>query len=172
MNLPNLQEIDQIRKTGFRPQVVGCILNNKKILFFYKNKYNLWQLPQGGIDNRENIEKAVIREMTEELGISFTKKLEVKSLFGYTQLIFPPKLRGSRSLKTDSGASIFMKGKKYFFIEINTNIGNLDIKETEFNKYKWLDYRQAIELSKNIYQKGKREMTTKILSKLHNLDLL
>ncbi len=41
MKLPNLEEIDAVRKTGLRPGIVGCFLHNKKILFIFKEKYNL-----------------------------------------------------------------------------------------------------------------------------------
>ena len=53
MNTPTLQEIDAIRKEGMRPQVVGCFVSNKKTLLVYSEKYNLWQFPQGGIDNTD-----------------------------------------------------------------------------------------------------------------------
>ncbi|MCK4636187.1 MAG: NUDIX domain-containing protein [Candidatus Moranbacteria bacterium] len=172
MKLPTLKEIDQIRESGFRPQAVGCILNNKKILFFHKKKYNLWQLLQGGIDNQETIEKATIREMTEELGSNFAKSLKINSLIGDDQLTFPSRTQGSRDLKTDDGKTIFMQGKKYFFIAIDTNVTDLNIDETEFDDCKWLDYEQAIELSKKIYQQGKQKITINALNKLHNSDLL
>lgn len=71
MKTPSLKEIDSIRSQGLRPEVVGCFVSSKKILFVYKKEHHLWQLPQGGIENKEKIEKAALREMTEELGQSF-----------------------------------------------------------------------------------------------------
>jgi len=172
MKLPSLDEIDQIRKSGFRPQVVGYFLNDKKILFLYKKEYNLWQLPQGGIDNQESIEQATTREMVEELGKEFVSSIKINSLIGDNQVEFPNQTKNSRELKTDSGEDIFMKGKKYFFIAIDTGIADLNINKTEFDDFKWLDYNNAIKLSKTIYQRGKQRVTVDALNKLYNSGLL
>lgn len=172
MNFPNLDEINTIRKSGFRPQVIGCFLKDKEILFLFKKKYNLWQLPQGGIDNKESVEEATLREMTEELGSDFTAFIKINSLVGKNQVEFPDKTKNSRDLKTDDGKKIFMKGKKYFFIAINTKLADLDIRKTEFDDYKWLDFEKALKLAENIYQKGKQRITIDALEKLNNLNLL
>ncbi len=172
MQLPSSEEIDIIRKSGFRPQVVGCFINDKKILFLFKKKYNLWQLPQGGIDNKENIKEAMVREMTEELGNKFVDSIKINSLIGDNQIEFPNQAQNSRQLKTDCGEDVFMRGKKYFFVAIDTNIADLNINETEFDDYKWLDYKNAIKLSKTIYQRGKQRVTLDVLKKLHNLNFL
>jgi putative (di)nucleoside polyphosphate hydrolase len=168
----NLRQIDKIRQKGFRPQVVGCILNNKKLLFVYKKKYKLWQLPQGGIDNGENIEQAINREMTEELGKNFGKVLKINSVIGENQLIFSRNNQGSRKLKTDAGTNIFMLGKKYFFVVINTTIAKLNINQTEFDDYRWVDYQEILSIIKTIRQKQKQEMTAEIVNLLHENNLL
>jgi len=162
-----LQQIDKIRQEGFRPQVVGCIIADNKILFVYKEKYKLWQLPQGGVDNREDIEQATTREMTEELGKDFTKSFRVSKVIGEDKLIFPKHLQGSRTLRTDKGKEIFMLGKKYFFVPITTTNKNLNITKTEFDDYKWLGYQEALNLTARIYQKGKQQTTLKALESLH-----
>ena len=172
MKLPSLEEIDTIRKTGLRPGVVGCFLHDKKILFLFKEEYNLWQLPQGGIDNQESIEQAIVREMNEELGNDFAASLKVNSLIGDNLVNFPAHNKNSRELKTDAGNNIFMEGKKYFFIAIDTDISDLDINKTEFDDYRWLDYEEAIELTSTIYQRGKQRVTLDAINKLHSLDLL
>lgn len=172
MNLILLKQIDKIRQAGFRPQVVGCILNNKKLLFVYKEKYKLWQLPQGGIDNRETIEQAAIREMTEELGEKFSKNLTIKLIIGENQIIFSKNNQGSRELTTDTGKEVFMVGKKYFFVEIETKRPNLNINQTEFEDYRWVSYQETLSIIKTIRQKRKQEMTAKIVNLLHENNLL
>ncbi len=172
MKFPSLDEIDQIRKTGYRPQIVGCFLNNKKILFLYDKKYNLWQLPQGGIKNHESIEEAVKREMTEELGERFATSMKIGSIIEQAQLEFPGKIKNSRHLESDAGEKIFMQGKKYFFVAIKTDSAEININETEFDDFKWLEFKEALELAKTIYQKGKQKITTDALESLRNSDLL
>jgi len=172
MQFPSLEEIDKIRKSGYRPQVVGCFLNDKKILFLFKKKYSLWQLPQGGIDNQESIEQAVNREMAEELGKKFAASIKIISLVGHNQVEFPDKTKNSRDFKTDGGEKIFMKGKKYFFIAVDMDVADLNINETEFDDFKWLNFDNAIKLSETIYQRGKQRVTVDALNTLHNSGLL
>ena len=172
MDSITLEQIDDIRQKGLRPQVVGCILHDKKILFVYKEKHKLWQLPQGGIDNKETIKQAITREMTEELGIKFTKSFQVGKVIGNDTLIFPKHLQDSRHLQTDVGEKKLMLGKKYFFIPIQTTSENLDITQTEFDDYKWLSYKKSILTIRNIHQKGKQQIIFKALTALHKQNLL
>lgn len=173
MQQPPLQEIDQIRQQGMRPQIVGCFLNNKKVLFLYSKKYNLWQFAQGGIDNLETIDQAFKREFREELGSVFMAKVESDfSVIGDYEIIFPASNQGSRELKTDDGQDIVMKGKKYFFVVGETETADLDIDSTEFDDYRWVSLKEGNELCETIYQKNKRAMTKKILDILGESGLL
>ena len=167
MNSPTLLAIDEIRKEGMRPQVVGCFVYNKKVLFVYSEEYSLWQFPQGGIDNNETISQAIKREMTEELGEVFMSRVkEGVTCVGKDSLIFPENKQGSRAIQTDSGEEIFMLGKTYFFVVLHSTTENLTMAETEFDECMWLPYEQALRLAQNIYQKGKKRITLVVLEKL------
>lgn len=170
----DLETIDEIRKSAYRPQVVACFIYNKKLLFVYKKKYNLWQLAQGAIDNEETIEDAVVREMTEELGGDFVNASDMENIqvVGDDEITFPEETQGSRELKTDAGEKVFMLGKRYLFIAIPTENDALNIHDTEFNDSKWLDYDESLELASHIYQKGKKRITLKIIESLRALDLI
>ena len=170
---PSIQEIDKIRKQGFRPQVVGCFLNNKKLLFLFNKEYNLWQLPQGGIDNQETVDRAFSREMTEELGEDFMKTVGSDfTLIGEDQIIFPAATQGSRDLKTDDGKVMFMKGKKYFFITSVVNNPDIEIEITEFDDYRWVSFSESVALTNEIYQRGKQKIIMEALNILKELGLL
>lgn len=168
-----LQQIDEYRVKGLRPQVVGCILNKGKILFAYIKEYDLWQLPQGGIDNGENIEQAFLREMGEELGEkileSFDSKIEI---FGEDQILFPSRIHGGRELKTDGGKEVLMKGKKYFFAYVIAKDTDINLEETEFDEIRWTSYADAIELASSITQRNKRNITLHIINTLKERGLL
>ncbi len=165
-----LKIIDNIRKQGFRPQVVGCFIYNSKILFLYKKEHNLWQFPQGGIENEETIQQALKREMTEELGKDFINNCDLSNplIFNEQQLKFPSSSKGFRELKTDLEEKIKMKGKRYFFIKIPTNKTKIKINQTEFDDYQWLTFAEASSKAKEIYQKGKRQLTLKAIESLKN----
>jgi 8-oxo-dGTP pyrophosphatase MutT (NUDIX family) len=172
MKQPTISEIDQIRNVGFRPEIVGLFVNDKKILFLYKKKHDLWQLPQGGIDNGESIEIAFLREMAEELGEKFAKSCNKKiMLIGEDEVDFPANSQGSRELKNDAGQDIFMKGKKYFFVCVETR-ANIDIANSEFDDFRWASFEEGLALCDKIYQPGKKRITVNALNQLRNLGLL
>lgn len=172
MKPPSKRDIDNIRKDGFRPQVVGCFLHAHKILFVFDTKFDLWQLPQGGIDNNETIEQATIREMTEELGAGFVNHVVSQRLINDNHIQFPPHKRNARDLRTDDNRKIDMKGKVYFFVAIEVDTNQLDITKTEFDKCKWVDYEEARYLCEKIYQPGKQRVTIAALDSLRDMDLL
>ena len=67
---------DFVKKFLYRPNVVGFIYNQEgQVLLVNSNKEtrDFWKLPQGGIEPGEKPEQAVLREMSEELGVSNLK---------------------------------------------------------------------------------------------------
>lgn len=173
MKYPTQKELNQIRSSGFRPQVVGCFLNDKKILFLFAKKHALWQLPQGGVDNGENLKIAFSREMTEELGQKFLGNCDKKlSLFGNDEIAFSAHNQNSRELKNDAGETIFMKGKKYFFLASQAKSQKLDISQTEFDDFLWVSFKEGLILCNKIYQTNKKRLTINTLNLLKELGLL
>ncbi|MGL9732690.1 MAG: RNA pyrophosphohydrolase [Wolbachia sp.] len=64
------------RKDKYRP-CVGIMLLNKQGHVFVGKRFDsdfCWQMPQGGVDDDEEIEQAVLRELLEEVG---TDKAEI-----------------------------------------------------------------------------------------------
>lgn len=163
MKKPTLTEIDQVRKRNMRPNVVGCILHNKKILFVYSKEHNLWQFPQGGIGNQEEIETAFYREMEEELGRKFSSQLSVPEVLLYKEVLFENKLHGSRKLITDNGEDRVMKGKGYYVVISTSKTDNIAIDQTEFDDASWVSHKAAYQFVKDIYQPKKQDLYVKIL---------
>ena len=161
------EEIDDVRKSGYRPQIIGSIVNNGRVLFMYHKEYDLWMFPQGGIDNGEDLEKAFWREMGEELGSEFVDGFDRRpSFIMEDQSTFPPEKQGSRSLETDDGQEIYMKGKVYFVLAAEAGTDELDVSKTEFNDYKWASFDEAQDLIDLIYQRGKQRITREIVNQL------
>jgi len=174
MKAPNLIKIDNIRKDGFRPGVVACVINNKKVLMFYKNDHRLWQLPQGRIENKENPADALKRNLIHEVGSNLVKHLDFKDIMfiDSDKMEFKPGRHEMETMFDDSGKEIKMMGKEYLFFVINSSENKIDIKKSKFDQYFWLTFREAYFLADRMYQKGKRRITIKILNKLNELDLI
>ena len=156
-----LQYFDSLRAVGLRPQIVACFLNKNRILFFFKKEHELWQLPQGGVKNQENIEKAFVREMIEELGRNFLQHCHIESinLIHENKIHFSKDKWNVKELFTDEGKSVSMQGKNYFFLAVEIEHPDVKIEETEFDDYRWLTYDEALDVSEKIYQKGKKRIT-------------
>lgn len=169
----SLEKINSFRKQGLRPDVVGCFVSNRQILLLYKKEHDLWQLPQGGIENKETPEIALASEMAEELGQDFLRSAREEIYFiGEDKVEFPKKTQDVRELFTDEGEQKKMIGKKYFFLAIPTENQKLDLSKTEFDDYRWLGYSEAMTLASKIYQSGKRRVTEKAIQLLKQNDLI
>lgn len=164
MEMPDLKFIDNVRKKGYRPVVVGCFVDNNKILLVYKEKHQLWQLPQGGVENGENLVQAFTREMGEEMGALFVNKQEGEPrLVGSEVVEFRRDKWGGRELTDDNGKKILMRGKYYLFMKSASTSQDFDIEKSEFDKYEWVNKVQSTRYMAKIYQPGKRRITQRAI---------
>lgn len=167
------EEIDTIRKSSFRPQIAVCLVHKKKVFMFFDDKYKLWQFPQGGIDNGETLIFAVKRELEEELGNEIGKHIvgEPELLFE-DKISFPEKLWGSRELKLDDGMKMFMKGKHFFYIALEIDLSEFDMKNSEFSEYRLMGAKEADKLIDQIYQFNKQRISRKAIEFLKEKDII
>lgn len=169
----SLADIDKLRKSGLRPEVIGVIYKDGKILMCYDNEHEIWMFPQGGVDNNENLKDALAREMEEELGAEFVSTLKNNIQFVLDDIAeFPKDKFGSRPLFTDSGDEIVMKGKKYFIFAIEASSNNINATKTEFEECVFLDYEGATKIANEIYQPSKKRIALRIIEKMKEMGLL
>lgn len=174
MNVPDLNKLNEDRKTGFRPSVVCCCVNNKKVILMHKKEYALWAFPQSGVRNKESLAEACHRELLEEMGETFTANCDTESLMllGDDQVEFLPEKQGQEDLATDDGVAYKMLGKKYYFVCIPCSSELVDISKTAFDDYYWFDSKPALFLTKRIHQPGKRRITMKAITLLKETGLI
>jgi len=137
-------------KKKYRKNVAAVVINNDgKVLVGWK--HNAWQLPQGGVDPDENLEEAVIRELSEEIG---TDKFTIlkKSEF-FHNYDWPENVRVTKRKKMYSGQC-----QKYFHIKFDGYETDLDPdRHGEFSKLNWLTpvevIKNAWEIKKPVYEK-------------------
>ena len=154
------KKLENFQKLPYRNGVGIVVLNNENKVFVAKridNPKNFWQMPQGGVDEGEDLLNAAYRELKEETSI-FNVKL-IKEIEDWTQYDLPSKLIG-----------IIWKGRykgqkqKWFifkFLGNDTEI-NIKTKDPEFLDWKWIEIGKITEIvvdfKKEVYQKVKKEI--------------
>ena len=142
---------------------VGIVLlNHKNNVFVGKridNPKNSWQMPQGGVNQKENFLHAAKRELEEETWIKSVKL--IKELDGRFKYDLPQYLLGK-----------IWKGKyrgqkqKWFVMRFigKSNEINVKTENAEFFDWKWIELSKlpsvAVHFKANIYKKIKKELTS------------
>lgn len=145
---------------------VGIILLNKKNRVFVGKRIDnpnfFWQMPQGGVNKKEKMYNAAIRELKEETGIQ-TIKL-IKEIDYWLQYDLPKNLLG----KIWKGRYRGQKQRWFImrFLGKNTEI-NVNTEKPEFLDWKWIKSSQL----PNIAVKFKIKMYRKLSSELKFLNL-
>jgi len=143
------------KKDLYRPNVAMIILSNnypdkKEIFIAQRNDLSeVWQFPQGGIDEGEEVQEALFREMKEEIG---TKKAKI--IAEYPEWIsydFPSKI--AKKMKPYKGQK-----QRYFLLKLKKSAKiDLDTKHPEIDDYKFVKVKDALSLSasfkKDVYKK-------------------
>ena len=140
---------------------VGIILlNNENKIFVGKridNPKNFWQMPQGGIDENEDLLHAAKRELEEETSIKSIKL--IKELNEWLEYILPQNLLG----KIWNGKYRGQK-QKWFIMKFigNDEEINVKTKNPEFLDWKWIEASKlpdiAVKFKIHIYKKLKEEL--------------
>ena len=124
------------KKDLYRPNVAMILVSNnypdkKEIFIAQRNDLqDVWQFPQGGIDEGEEVQEALFRELEEEVGTAKAKIIgEYPEWISYD---FPEKI--SKKMKPYKG-----QRQKYFLLKLKKDAQiKLDTKHPEFDDYKFV----------------------------------
>jgi len=142
------------KKLPLRIGVGAIVLNNKNRVFVGKRKDNpvdKWQMPQGGVNNGEQFEEAMRRELKEETGIKNIKIL--KEINEWSEYELPNSLLG----KIWRGKYRGQK-QKWFIVRFlgNDDEINLETHKQEFIDWKWIDIENLtgviVDFKKKVYE--------------------
>ena len=147
-------------KLPLRIGVGIVLLNNKNNVFVGKrvdNPVNYWQMPQGGVDDKENFFEAAKRELLEETSIRSIKL--IKELDTWLEYDLPKNLLG----KIWNGKYRGQKQKWFImkFLGKNNEI-NVKTKNPEFSSWKWIEPKDlpkiAVTFKVDVYKKILKEL--------------
>ena len=152
--------MDDNKQLPLRMGVGIILLNRENKVFVGKridNPKNFWQMPQGGINQNENLLQAAKRELEEETGI---KSVElIKELNGWLEYDLPENLLG----KVLEGKYRGQK-QKWFIMKFigKDNEINVETKNPEFLDWKWIEVSKlpsiAVSFKVDLYKKIKEEL--------------
>ena len=143
---------------------VGIVLlNSDNKVFVGKridNSVNFWQMPQGGVDDNENLLYAANRELKEETGVKSTKL--IKEIDNWLIYELPKNLLG----KIWKGKYRGQKQKWFImrFVGDEEEI-NIKTKNAEFKEWKWIDVNQLL----NVVVRFKHDVYKAIVKELNIL---
>ncbi len=143
------------KKGSYRPNVAMIIVSNeypeeKKIFIAQRNDLqDIWQFPQGGIDEGEEVLEALFREMREEIGTDDAQIVgEYPEWISYD---FPAKI--AIKMKPYIGQK-----QRYFLMKINEEaVINIKTQHPEFMDFKFVNVDKVLGMTahfkKNVYEK-------------------
>ena len=143
------------KKNLYRPNVAMILVSHlypqqKEIFIAQRNDLqDVWQFPQGGIDEGEEVQEALFRELEEEIG---TKDANI--IAEYPEWIsydFPAKI--AASMKPFVGQT-----QKYFLLKLGKDAKiNIQTSHPEFSAYKFVNVDDVLSLSaafkQDVYKK-------------------
>ncbi|MDG1438607.1 MAG: RNA pyrophosphohydrolase [Emcibacteraceae bacterium] len=144
-----------IKKLPYRPCAGIMLLNNDNKVFVAKRIdtfVEAWQMPQGGIDEGEEPEKAAIRELEEETGV--TNATIIAEYQGWLTYDLPGELYGKVWKGRYGGQAM-----KWYVMRFHGNDHdiNIETEHPEFSTWRWTDMSDLehiiVPFKKEIYRK-------------------
>ena len=150
---------------NYRPSAAAVVINSAGELLVCEriDSSGAWQFPQGGADEGENIEVAMVREVEEEIGLKREDYEILKSKSGYQYLF------GSGE-KVKQGTVYHGQDQTYFLIQVKDGVEpDVEQKDQEFTQAKWI---KPSEFEADWLPKFKREVYGQVLQDFFGTDLV
>lgn len=154
-----------IDEQGYRPNV-GIILCNDKgqVLWARRIGQDAWQFPQGGIKEGETPEKALYRELQEEIGLG-QKDVQILAVTrGWLRYRLP-----RRMVRYDSRPVCIGQKQKWFLLQLVADESRINVSATakpEFDGWSWVSYWYPLDgvvsFKKDVYRRAMSELAPRI----------
>ncbi len=146
---------------SYRQGIAAVIINNDGYILSCERSdiKGAWQIPQGGIDNGESEEDALIREIKEETGLKDISIIgKTKGKYRYRFNLFKQILFRLRLIKHRG------QEHRYFLVKTN-NASAIDLQQSstaEFRDYEWITSNELLDrivkFKFKAYSKGINEL--------------
>ena len=124
--------------SSYRPNVALLLLNEQERLLICERMKveGAWQFPQGGIDEGESAQEALLREVEEEIGLPPASYEVIEFRDGYRYL-FPPEIRRQEGKRM----SFDGQDQTYFLCRLKKGAPpvNVDQNPREFRSHMWIE---------------------------------
>ncbi len=123
---------------NFRQNVAAIIINKNKKILMCEHAWidDAWQFPQGGVDDGESEEEAILRELYEEIG---TNKLKIISkMSNKLAYKFPYYLKEKYNMMGQEQRFFLL-----YFYGKDEEIKFDNQLKPEFKDFEWVDYDEA-----------------------------
>lgn len=148
---------------GYRPNV-GMILTNTagQVLWAKRIGQDAWQFPQGGIDENEDPETAMYRELREEIGLLPEHVKIIDTTRNWLRYRLPKHL-----IRHDSKPLCIGQKQRWFLLRMECQENEVcfdSCGNPEFDNWCWVDYWQpavdVVFFKRDVYQRALREFST------------
>jgi len=149
-------------KDGYRPNVGIILLNDRSEVFWGKRvRQHSWQFPQGGIKHGESPEKAMYRELYEEVGLQ-TEHVKILARTREWLRYEVPDQWIRRELRGN------YRGQKQIWYLLRLVGRDCDVclrrsDKPEFDAWRWSDYwlplDAVIEFKRQVYEQALQELS-------------
>lgn len=161
-----------IDEHGYRPNV-GIILCNDKgqVLWARRIGQDAWQFPQGGIKQGESPEKALYRELTEEVGLTKDDVQILGSTRGWLRYRLP-----RRMIRHDSHPVCVGQKQKWYLLKLVSDDSRINVRATdkpEFDGWSWVSYwfplGKVVAFKRDVYRRAMTELAPRIAKLQRNI---
>jgi putative (di)nucleoside polyphosphate hydrolase len=154
-----------IDEQGYRPNVGIIICNDQgQVLWAKRIGQNAFQFPQGGIQAGETPEKAMYRELEEEIGLQRQDVKILGSTRGWLRYRLPKRMVRSGKKPVCVGQK-----QKWFLLQLVSHEERIDLNRTkspEFDGWQWVNYwyplGQVVAFKRDVYRRALAELSSRI----------
>lgn len=143
--------LDEYRELFREVDAAGGIVYNENAEFLMIYNRSRWTFPKGGVEWRETIEEAAVREVKEETGLD---KLQMGDKMGETYHTF--RRRGKWVLKTTH----------WYYMNASSTAALVPQKEEKIEEVRWMTQGKWLELAQSSYPLVRHILETEFARKL------